>query len=91
MRLWLFLCALVLLSYWLTNTYIRWAKSNRVIDTPNDRSSHTTPTPRGGGVALIACYYLGLFAIFVKDVVDYPIFLSLVFWWNDSCLSWLDR
>jgi len=79
MRLWIFLVFLVPFSYWLTNIYRKWALSNQVIDTPNERSSHSTPTPRGGGIALITCYYLGLLAIFIKDVVNYPIFLSLVF------------
>lgn len=79
MRLWIFLFLLVPFSYWLTDFYRRWALSNSIIDTPNERSSHSIPTPRGGGIALILCYYLGLLAIFIKEVVDYPIFLSLVF------------
>ena len=31
------------------------ALSNRaILDNPNDRSSHDTPTPRGGGIAILA-------------------------------------
>ena len=31
----------------------RWAVRNAVLDVPNARSSHTTPTPRGGGLAIV--------------------------------------
>ena len=37
----------------------------RVLDRPNERSSHTTPTPRGGGIALVGAVlivWLGLTA-----------------------------
>ena len=29
---------------------------NQFIDIPNDRSSHTQPTPRGGGLAFILAF-----------------------------------
>lgn len=35
----------------------RWARL-RLLDVPNARSSHTTPTPRGGGIAVIAALLL---------------------------------
>jgi UDP-N-acetylmuramyl pentapeptide phosphotransferase/UDP-N-acetylglucosamine-1-phosphate transferase len=31
-----------------------------IIDTPSERSSHTVPTPRGGGVAVVAAAFVGL-------------------------------
>ncbi|MFP3140334.1 glycosyl transferase, partial [Escherichia coli] len=30
-----------------------YAIKNNVIDQPNQRSSHSVPTPRGGGVAIV--------------------------------------
>ncbi len=33
------------------------------IDIPNARSSHDTPTPRGGGVAIVAAFLMGLIMI----------------------------
>jgi len=33
-----------------------------LIDTPNDRSSHSRPTPRGGGVGLLAAFLLSALA-----------------------------
>lgn len=31
----------------------QWAVKRKVLDVPNVRSSHTTPTPRGGGIAIV--------------------------------------
>src|ERR1700704_5639637 len=51
-----------------TGLLIRFLISWRIVDNPNDRSSHKVPTPRGGGIgillglaaALAAAYGLGL-------------------------------
>lgn len=32
----------------------RWSLRRRLLDVPNERSSHSTPTPRGGGVMIVA-------------------------------------
>lgn len=51
------ICGLLLLacvaSFMLTGFLRRYALIINLMDTPNDRSSHTTPTPRGGGVAIV--------------------------------------
>lgn len=36
-----------------TGLVLRAARARGVLDVPNHRSSHTTPTPRGGGVAIV--------------------------------------
>jgi Fuc2NAc and GlcNAc transferase len=47
-----------------TPFYIRYARRNKIVDVPNHRSSHTTITPRGGGIflafgsLLFGCLYL---------------------------------
>lgn len=38
----------------------RWASRARMLDVPNARSSHTRPTPRGGGLAIVAVVLGGL-------------------------------
>ena len=42
------------LAWWLTGAMRRYALTRQLLDIPNARSSHTTPTPRGGGVAIVA-------------------------------------
>jgi UDP-N-acetylmuramyl pentapeptide phosphotransferase/UDP-N-acetylglucosamine-1-phosphate transferase len=37
----------------------RWTLRRALIDVPNERSSHTTPTPRGGGIAISGLTLLG--------------------------------
>src|SRR5439155_12189681 len=39
--------------------YLRFA-AGQVLDTPNQRSSHTRPTPRGGGLVIVAGFLVGL-------------------------------
>jgi Fuc2NAc and GlcNAc transferase len=39
----------------------------RLVDVPNDRSSHVTPTPRGGGIGIIVGFLTGYFALGVED------------------------
>lgn len=36
----------------LTDRFVRWAQHARVLDVPNHRSGHATPTPRGAGVVI---------------------------------------
>jgi len=46
--------AVVLIATWmLTGLVRRLALSHGVMDIPNERSSHTTATPRGGGLAMV--------------------------------------
>jgi len=41
-----------------------YALKKNIIDNPNERSSHSVPTPRGGGVAVV-CSYLSALAILI--------------------------
>ena len=38
-------------------------KRVRILDAPNERSSHTVPTPRSGGIAIVATFFIGLAAL----------------------------
>ncbi|SDU99284.1 MraY family glycosyltransferase [Pseudomonas mucidolens] len=50
----------VLLSFALTAGLRRYALLRSIIDIPNARSSHSLPTPRGGGVAIVLSFLLTL-------------------------------
>lgn len=54
------LLMLFLLSFFLTGLVRYYALSCKVIDIPNYRSSHTVPTPRGGGLAFVALFLMSL-------------------------------
>lgn len=41
----------------------RYAIAHAVVDIPNERSSHSAPTPRGGGLAIAAVALVGIMAL----------------------------
>ncbi len=49
-----------LLAALLTWLMRRYALSSRFLDWPNARSSHSVPTPRGGGVAIVVAFLVGV-------------------------------
>ena len=49
-----------LLSALMCGAYMRLARVRQFLDTPNERSSHSRPTPHGGGAALVLAFTLGL-------------------------------
>jgi Fuc2NAc and GlcNAc transferase len=51
-----------LLSWLLTGATRRYALRSELLDVPNERSLHRTPTPRGGGVAIAVVTLAGLAA-----------------------------
>lgn len=57
------LVAAALLSFALTAAMRALARSAKLIDLPNERSSHAVPTPRGGGVAIVTTFVAGLFVL----------------------------
>ncbi|MSU96893.1 glycosyltransferase family 4 protein [Pseudomonas mandelii] len=52
--------AVAVLSFLLTGALRRYALARSIIDIPNARSSHTIPTPRGGGVAIVVTFLASL-------------------------------
>lgn len=49
----------------------------RLLDVPNDRSSHSRPMPRGGGVGLTVAHVCGLVMGAALGLVDFLLFLAL--------------
>ena len=59
MTLGLILLAAALSAWILTSVVRRYALASSMIDVPMERSSHTVPTPRGGGLAVVLSFMLG--------------------------------
>lgn len=57
---WLLPPLITLLALVLTGLLRRYALARSLLDVPNARSSHSVPTPRGGGVAIVLAFLLGL-------------------------------
>jgi Fuc2NAc and GlcNAc transferase len=53
-----------------TGVMRRYALQRNLIDMPNERSSHTSPTPRGGGVAIVIAFFFGALLLAVLGLID---------------------
>ncbi len=51
----------------------RYALSRSLLDVPNERSSHSAPTPRGGGLAIAVVVLTGLLVLAAAGVVAPPL------------------
>lgn len=60
MREWVWIVLAGCLSLMLTAGLRKYAVSKSLIDIPNGRSSHSVPTPRGGGVSIVVTFLLGI-------------------------------
>lgn len=60
MSYWWLLPIAAIVSLVLTAGLRRYALARSIIDIPNARSSHSIPTPRGGGVAIVITFLLAL-------------------------------
>jgi len=49
----------------------RWAVE-RMLDIPNARSSHTKPTPRGGGLGIVIGVLIGAWSLFISRIISMP-------------------
>jgi Fuc2NAc and GlcNAc transferase len=69
--------ALFLASAFTTRQLI--VNSNRFskMDIPNERSSHITPTPRGGGIAFVSTSLIGFLILLLNDALNRTELLSL--------------
>lgn len=52
----LLIAVVFLATFILTGLLRRYALARRLLDIPNQRSSHSVPTPRGGGLAIVASF-----------------------------------
>jgi Fuc2NAc and GlcNAc transferase len=71
----LFFSFMVVASFLLTELIRRYTLNKNLIDTPNERSSHTVPTPRGGGLSIVVIF---LIAISFVDSLPTDIFMALM-------------
>jgi Fuc2NAc and GlcNAc transferase len=66
---------LFFLSLFLTYIIKYYTIKKEILDIPNERSSHKIAVPRGGGLAIIFSFYVGL--IFFQNDIDEKLFLAL--------------
>jgi len=62
---------------------LTWVVRNRalargMLDRPNARSSHSVPTPRGGGLAIVIVVTIAVLGFWSTSIMDTPLMLALV-------------
>ena len=72
-----FIPVIVAVSFLLTWALRRYALSRSLMDIPNARSSHSIPTPRGGGVAIVLAFTLALFMLLFAGLMTFSVFLAI--------------
>jgi Fuc2NAc and GlcNAc transferase len=77
-------------SFGLTFLVRKWAIHKSILDHPNDRSSHTNPTPRGGGIAIVITWFLGLIYFKIEKKIEPQLFWALVCGFPLTIIGFLD-
>lgn len=69
---------LFLISFAITYLIKNYAIKKSFIAHVNERSSHTVPTPHGGGIAVSLTWFLGLVYLYFYDQIEPPLFFALI-------------
>ena len=69
--------ASLIVSALLTGVMRQLALTHRVLDVPNERSSHSTPTPRGGGVAIVVTLLVALCVLEIAGSMPFSLWAAL--------------
>jgi len=75
-----------ILTYFIKNYYIK----NSLLDEINERSSHTTPTPHGGGIAISTVWFIGLLYLYFINEIESDLFYALMVGIIISVVSFFD-
>jgi Fuc2NAc and GlcNAc transferase len=74
--------SLLLLTFFFSLTFtfaVRYfANKKELLDHPNERSSHTMPTPKGGGLAIMSAFYGALCCLYFLTQIDAKLFFALL-------------
>ncbi|MFK2823423.1 glycosyltransferase family 4 protein [Arcobacter sp. YIC-80] len=81
---------LLLISFSLTYFIKEYAIKKSLVATVNERSSHTVPTPHGGGIAISVTWLIGLLYLFFTNEIESNLFYALLVGIVISIVSFFD-
>jgi UDP-N-acetylmuramyl pentapeptide phosphotransferase/UDP-N-acetylglucosamine-1-phosphate transferase len=67
-----------ILSFVLTFLIKQFALKNKLFDIPNERSLHDRPTPKGGGVAIVLTWYIGISVLWFCGIIEQSLYFALM-------------
>lgn len=82
--------ALFILSMILTYVIRVIAIKKALVAIPNERSSHTVPTPHGGGLAIAFTWFIGISYLYYYKDIDTSLYFALMTGIILSSISYLD-
>lgn len=74
----------------LTALVRRIALAHGALDIPTARSSHSVPTPRGGGIAIVLTVSVACLALWMGGAIDGNLLMALVGGLAVAALGWVD-
>ena len=81
---------LFLISFFLTYFIKNYMIKKSLVATVNERSSHTVPTPHGGGIALSITWFIGLVYLYFAGQIESNLFFALLVGVIISIVSFFD-
>jgi len=81
---------LFFISFSLTYFIKNYALKKSLLAEVNERSSHTAPTPHGGGLAIAFTWFLGLSYLYYNNDINTSLYMALMMGIVLSCVSYLD-
>ena len=81
---------LFLISFSFTYFIKNYMIKKSLVASVNERSSHTTPTPHGGGIALCITWFIGLVYLYFMGQIEPNLFYALLFGVVISIVSFFD-
>lgn len=54
------------------------ARRYSIVDVPNHRSSHSEITPRGGGLAIVTAWYVGITILYFSSQIESSLYFALI-------------
>lgn len=73
MTLWLVLPLVCIACLCFTAGLRKYALASNLIDVPNARSSHSIPTPRGGGVAIVCVFLMTALYLAFSNAIEWSL------------------
>lgn len=75
---WLLVFVIAVLSLGLTAGIRKYALARSLMDIPNARSSHSVPTPRGGGVSIVVAFVVALLVLWSREHIPTGALVALL-------------
>lgn len=77
MKVWYIAIIVFILTWIITGMKWRYSLSKGLLDIPNSRSSHTIPTPSGGGIGIVVSFFLAMAWLFTAKELPLEKFFAI--------------